>query len=142
MPTGSSLPSPGMSQLPDHETRITGLELRMTEVARDAAVARSDASAARHLAAANDRDYADLALKVDANRQAINALGEQTRERFDRMDGRFDALEGRFDTLERRVDGLEAEMRTGFAAMRHGFDQTAAGFARIAELITVRDDDR
>lgn len=124
-----------MSQLPDHETRITGLELRMAEVARDAAVARSDASAARHLAAANDRDYADLALKVDANRQAINALGEQTRERFDRMDGRF-------DTLERRVDGLEAEMRTGFAAMRHGFDQTAAGFGRIAELITARDDDR
>ena len=28
------------------------------------------------------------------------------------------------------------------AEMRHGFDQTAAGFARIAELISARDDDR
>ena len=48
-----------MSQLPDHEARITRLEVRMTEVAKDAALARSDASAARHLAAANERDYAD-----------------------------------------------------------------------------------
>jgi hypothetical protein len=33
-------------------------------------------------------------------------------------------------------------MDHGFAAMRHGFDQTAAGFARIAELIDRRDDER
>jgi outer membrane murein-binding lipoprotein Lpp len=114
-----------MTQSRDHETRIARLEVRMEEVAADAA-------AARHLAAANDRDYADLTVKVDAHRRAINALGEQTRARFDR--------------LETRVDGLEAEMRAGHdelrAVMRHGFDQTAAGFARIAALIEARDDDR
>jgi phage shock protein A len=117
-----------MTQSRDHETRIARLEVRMEEVAADAA-------AARHLAAANDRDYADLAVKVDANRKAINALGEQTRARFDQVDRRFDRLEGRVDALETKVD-------EGFAAMRHGFDQTAAGFARIAALIGARDDDR
>ena len=117
-----------MTESADHEVRISRLETRMTEVA-------ADATAARHLSAANDRDYSDLAIKVDASRKAINALGEQTRERFDQVDRRFDRLES-------RVDGLETEMRAGFAAMRHGFDQTAAGFARIAELITARDDDR
>ena len=114
----------------------------MTEVAKDAAAARSDAAAARHLAATNDRDYADLALKIDANRQAINALGVQTRERFDQVDTRFEQMDTRFERLEAKVD----ELRTGHddlrAAMRHGFDQSAAGFARIAELITARDDDR
>jgi hypothetical protein len=135
-----------MTQSPDHETRITRLEVRMAEVATDAAVAR-------HLAAANDRDYADLNVKVDANRKAINALGEQTRERFDHVDARFDQVDAHFDRLETemRTGFAElradvAELRTGHddlrAAMRHGFDQSAAGFARIAELISARDDDR
>jgi hypothetical protein len=138
-----------MTESPDHETRITRLEVRMEEVATDAA-------AARHLAAANDRDYADLAVKVDANRKAINALGEQTRARFDQVDARFDQVDARFDQVDARFDRLEADVRAGFAfmhtkfaemdrgfaEMRHGFDQSAAGFARIAELITARDDDR
>jgi hypothetical protein len=115
-----------MTESPDHEARIRRLEIRVAEVAADAA-------AARHLAAANDRDSADLAVQVDAHRRAINALGEQTRERFDQVDRRF-------DRLERRVDGLETEVRSGFTAMRHGFDQTAAGVARIAALIETRDD--
>jgi hypothetical protein len=136
----------GMTQSPDHETRITRLEVRMEEVATDAAVAR-------HLAAANDRDHGDLAVKVDANRKAINALGEQTRARFDQVDARFEQVDARFEQLkmEMRAGFAEvradiAELRTGHddlrAAMRHGFDQSAAGFARIAELITARDDDR
>jgi hypothetical protein len=121
-----------VTQSPDHEARIAHLEVRIEDVA-------ADATAARHPAAARDRDLADLTVKVDANHRAINALGEQTRGCFDQVDARFDRL--------------EAEMRAGFAEvrtghdelrvpMRHGFDQTAAGFARIAELITARDDDR
>ena len=102
----------------------------------------ADASAARHLAAANDRDYADLAVKVDANRRAINALGEQTRERFDQVDARFEQVDARFERLETEMRAGFAELRAGHddlrAAMRHGFDQSAAGFARIAELIEAR----
>lgn len=106
----------------DVETRLTALEVRMEEVAADAA-------AARHLAAARDRDLADLGVKVDANRSAINALGLQTA--------------GRFDHLENRVDRLEDEMRTGFDEMRTGFsemrgklDQTAGGQQQIVDLLT------
>jgi hypothetical protein len=137
---------PGMTESPDHETRITRLEVRMAEVATDAAVAR-------HLAAANDRDHADLTVKVDANRKAINALGEQTRARFDQVDARFDRLEAKVDAGFAELRAGQAELRAGHdelraghdelrAAMRHGFDQSAAGFARIAELIAARDDDR
>jgi len=92
----------------DVESRLAALEARMEEVAADAA-------AARHLAAARDRDLADLGIKVDANRSAINALGVQTASRFDQ---------------------LENEMRTGFTEMRGKLDQTAAGQQQIVELLT------
>lgn len=54
-------------------------------------VVAADAAAARHLAAARDRDLADLGIKVDANRSAINALGEQTASGFAEMRGKLDA---------------------------------------------------
>jgi hypothetical protein len=56
----------GVTQSPDHEARISRLEVRIEEVA-------ADATAARHLAAARDRDLADLTVNVDANRRAIIA---------------------------------------------------------------------
>jgi len=103
----------------DVEARLTALEARMEEVAADAA-------AARHLAAARDRDLADLGIKVDANRSAINALGVQTAARFDQVDQRFDRLEN--------------EMRNGFTEIRGKLDQTAAGMQQIVDLLTRRDD--
>ncbi len=82
----------------------------------------ADAAAARHLAAARDRDLADLGVKVDANRAAVNALGVQTA-------GRFDRLEQRVDRLEEKVDG-------GFTEMRGKLDQAAAGQQQIVDLLT------
>lgn len=102
---------------PDVEARLAALEVRVEEVA-----------AARHLAAARDRDLADVGIKLDANRAAINALGVQTAGRFEQVDQRFDRLED--------------EMRRGFAEMRGTFDRTAAGMERIVDLITGRQDDR
>jgi len=109
-----------MTQSSD-EARFARLEARVEAAATAAAAAATDAAAARYLAAAHDRDIADLGVKVNACTAAINALGEQTRGRFDQVDARFGRLETKVD------DGL--------AQMRHGFDQTAAGFARIAGLI-------
>ena len=108
-----------MPERPDTERRLTALEGRV----EDAAAARQDATAALHLAAAHDRDLADLGVKVDANRRAINALGVQTAARFDR---------------------LEAEMRAGFAEMRGRLDGAAAGYQHIVELLNtlLRDDQR
>jgi hypothetical protein len=104
---------------PDFEARLAAVETRVEQIAAEAAAAVSDAAAARHLAAARDRDLADLTVKVDANRSAINALGVQTASRFER--------------LEQHVDA-------GFAEMRARFDQTAAGMAQIVDLLTRRDD--
>jgi hypothetical protein len=133
----------------DIEARVAALEARMGQVAADAQFARQDAAAARHLAAARDRDIADLAVKVDANRSAINALGEQTRERFDAVDRRFEAVDRRFDALERKVDDgfhrMDEEFRkidNGFIEMRGKFDMTAAGLERIANMLEQRGDDR
>lgn len=90
----------------------------------------ADATAARHLAAARDRDLSDFGIKVDANRAAINALGVQTA-------GRFDQVDRRFDQVDRRLDQLEGEMRTGFAEMRGRLDGAASGQQQIVELLTV-----
>jgi outer membrane murein-binding lipoprotein Lpp len=68
-----------MAEPSELEARVTALEVRVEEVAADAA-------AARHPAAARDRDIADLGVKVDANRSAINALGVQTAASFDRAE--------------------------------------------------------
>lgn len=112
------------------------LERRVEEVAADAA-------AALQLAVAVDRDLADLGVKVDANRAAINALGVQTAAGFERVWRKFDQVDARFDRLENEVrTGFAqmhagfAEVHAGFAEMRAKFDQTAAGHDRIVGLIT------
>ena len=112
-----------MPEPPDTERRLTALEARVEDVAAEASAARQGAAAARHLAATHDRDLADLGVKVDANRRAINALGVQTAARFDRVDERFDRL------------GAE---------MRGRLDGAAAGYQHIVELLDtlLRDDQR
>lgn len=117
-----------MTNPAEFEARLSAMERRIEQIVADTAAAVSDAAAARHLAAARDRDLADLTVKVDASRQVINALGVQTAARFDRVDQHF-------DRLERHVDN-------GFAEMRARFDQTAAGMAQIVELLTRRPDDQ
>src|SRR5688500_2097911 len=110
--------SADMGSPADFEARLAAVEARHEEVAADAA-------AARHLAAARDRDLADLTVKVDAGRSAINGLGVQTAarfdlvdQRFDLVDQRFDLVDQRFDRLEQRVDSLENKVDIGFAEMR------------------------
>ena len=114
---------------------MTALESRVEEVA-------ADATAARHLAAARDRDIADLGVKVDANRAAINALGVQTAERFDRLEhdmhGRFAMVDERFA----QVDARFAQIDDQFVALRGTLDQFAGAQQHIVDLLTTLIDDR
>jgi hypothetical protein len=110
-----------MTQPSDLEARVAALEARIEEVAADAA-------AARHLAAARDRDLADLGVKVDAHRSAINALSEQTAARFTRLEQ--DVRSG-FAEVHNRFAGVD----NGFAEMRGKLDQAAAGQQQIVELL-------
>jgi hypothetical protein len=118
------------------EARLAAVEARLEEVAADAA-------AARHLAAARDRDLADLTVKVDANRTAINGLGVQTAARFDRLEDKFDRLENKVDTgfaeMRAKFDQIDSkfdQVDAGFMEMRAKFDQTAAGMRQIVDLLT------
>jgi hypothetical protein len=129
-----------MAEGEDIDARVAELEGRLDQVVADVQVAREDAAAARHLAAARDRDTADLAVKVDANRSAVNALGEQTRERFDAVDRRFEALERKMDDGFGRIDDEFRKVDHGFIEMRGKFDVTAAGLERIAALIERKSD--
>ncbi len=119
------------------ERRLDALEARVEDVAAQAAAARQDAAAARHLAAAHDRDLADLGVKVDANRRAVNALGVQTAARFDRVDERIDRIES-------EVRAGFAETGRGFAEMRAKLDMTTAGQQHIVDLLIglMRDEER
>lgn len=95
-------------------------------------VVAADAAAARHLAAARDRDLADLGVKVDANQAVISALGEQTAARFTRLEQQIDRVR---TELEEQIDDVRTEMHGGFAEMRGRLDQAAAGQEQIVGLL-------
>ncbi len=76
--------------------------------------AAGDARTARHLAAANDRDLSEVVTRIEANRVAINALGEQTAAGF---------------------AGVRAEFADVRSEMRAGFAETRAGFEAIGQRL-------
>ena len=115
-----------MNERPDYDARLSAVEGRLDAV-------ESEASAARHLAAFNDRDLADLGVKVEANRRAINALGQQTAEQF--ADVRAEMRAG-FADVRAEFTNVRSEMRAGFAATRAGF---AAIGAKLDQLIVADD---
>lgn len=117
-----------MAEPSDIEARVAALEARIEEVA-------ADATAARHLAAARDRDLADLGVKVDANRSVINALGEQTAARFTRLEERIDSVRSEMRSGFAEVHNRFAEVDNGFAEMRLRLDQAAAGQQQIVGLL-------
>jgi chromosome segregation ATPase len=119
-----------MAEPSDIEARVAALEARIEEVA-------ADATAARHLAAARDRDLADLGVKVDANRSVINALGEQTTARFTRLEERIDTVRSEMRSGFAEVHNRFAEVNNGFAEMRGKLDQAAAGQQQIVERLNI-----
>jgi tetrahydromethanopterin S-methyltransferase subunit G len=130
---------PRMGSPANFEARLAAVEARLEEVA-------ADATAARHLAAARDRDLAGITVKVDANRAAINGLGVQAAARFDQVDQRFDRLENKVDTgfaeMRAKFDQIDSkfdQVDAGFMEMRAKFDQTAAGMQQIVDLLTRRE---
>lgn len=118
-----------MAQQPDLEARVAALETQVHNLADRVRVTAQDAAAARVLAGGADRDVTDLAVKVDANRKAINALGEQTAARFDQ-------LEQKVDNGFAQVDRNFAQVDRNFAEIRGRLDATAAGQQQIVDLLT------
>lgn len=104
---------PGMPE-PDLESRVAALEATVAELSQGAQAARQDAAAARHLAAANDRDVAEIRDELQAFRQATTSSFNATRD---------------------DLADLRGEARRGFAEMRGRLDQAAAGQEQIVQLL-------
>lgn len=104
-----------MSQPPDLEARVAALEARVGELVGEAQSAREDAAAARHLAAVNDRDVAEIRGEIRDFRQATT---------------------GSFNAMRSDLTDLRTEMRNGFTEVRGQLDGTAAGLEQITGLLT------
>ena len=107
------------------ERRVERLESQLdaeTGLPAEVQAAREDAAAARHLAAASDRDVADLHTDLRAFRQA-------TTTSFNAMRADFADLGTEFGGLRAEFGELRAEMRTGFAT-------AAAGQQQIVGMLT------
>ena len=102
----------------DAEARFARLEHDVAELREQVALAKSDAAAARVLAAGADRDVSEVRAELRAHTQSLNALRETQLEQG-RTLGR----------LHQETDGLRHEMRNGFATM-------ATGMAQITALLT------
>jgi uncharacterized protein YceH (UPF0502 family) len=119
----------GMAQEPDLEARVVALETQVRDLVNRVRATAQDAAAARVLAGGADRDVADLVVKVDANRKAINALGEQTAARFDQLEQKVD---NGFAQINRNF----AQIDRNFAEVRGRLDATAAGQQQVVDLLT------
>lgn len=107
------------------ERRVERLESQLDSesgLPAEVQAAREDAAAARHLAAANDRDVADLHTELRAFRQATNAS-------FNAMRADFTDLRTEFGQLRTEFGELRTEVRTGFAT-------TAAAQQQIVGMLT------
>jgi hypothetical protein len=111
--------------------RLTAVENEVaqlrTEVRRDLAIARTDAGAARVLAAGAHEDVADVRAALAAHTRTLNALRETQLEQGQRITG----LETRVSSLEVKMDAGFAKMDAGFAKMDAGFAEVDASFAKV-----------
>jgi len=113
----------------DVEARFTRLEHEVAELREQVALTRSDAAAARVLAAGADRDVSEVRAELRAHTQGLNALRETQLEQGQEINElRHEMREG-FTSQGRGIDALEREMRGGFATM-------ATGMAQITALLT------
>ena len=113
----------------DVEARITRLEHEVAELREQVALTRSDAAAARVLAAGADRDVSEVRAELRAHTQGLNALRETQLEQGQEINElRHEMREG-FTSQGRGIDELERAMRGGFATM-------ATGMAQITALLT------
>jgi chromosome segregation ATPase len=113
--------------VPDDEinARFARLERDVSELREQVTLSRTDAAAARVLAAGADRDVSEVRAELRAHTQALNALRETQLELRDTQ-----LTQGRkIDDLGQEVGGLRQEMRGGFATV-------ATGMAQITALLT------
>jgi chromosome segregation ATPase len=113
--------------VPDDEVegRLGRLEHEVAELREQLALTRSDAAAARVLAAGADRDVSEVRAELRAHTQCLNALRETQLEQG-----------WQIDELRQEVRAQGEEMRAQGREMREGFATLGAGMAQITALLT------
>jgi len=97
------------------ERRVARLERDIARLREELALAGSDASAARTLAAGADRDVSEVRAELRAHTQALNALRQTQLEQG--------------QTLERLQESVQQQAEVtsdGFATVRSGMTQIVA----------------
>jgi hypothetical protein len=112
---------------------VAALEARVDDLAGQTKAARDDAAAARHLAAASDRDVAEIATDLRNFRQATIGSFNALRSDFTDLQGE---MRTGFSDLRTEMAELQADMGAGFAEVRGRLDGAAAGFEQITRLLT------
>lgn len=107
------------------ENRVTSLEHQVARLQNQAALAVSDAGAARLLAAGADQDVSAVRSELRAHIQVLNALRETQLEQGRALTG----IDQRVTSIDQRVTGIDQKMTEGFATL-------GAGMAQITALLT------
>ncbi|GGM55936.1 hypothetical protein GCM10012275_28830 [Longimycelium tulufanense] len=119
-----------MSELDDLARRITALEARMKEVARDA-------GAARVLASGADGDVSELRAVLRSHTSVLNTIrSDQLQLRLE-LTNRIDQLEARLDA---KVDHLEARLDTKVGQLDTKVDQLDAKVDQLDAKIDIKVD--
>jgi chromosome segregation ATPase len=108
----------------DLERRVNALESEMARLREQAAIAATDARAARVLAAGADRDVAEVRAELRAHTQALNALRETQLEQ-----GRMLNEHGRMLNEHGRMLNEQGQAMTG------GFSKLNAGMTELRTLL-------
>ena len=108
----------------------------MAELREQVTLARSDAAAARLLAAGADRDVSEVRAELRAHTQGLNALretqleqGRAISELRQDVGGLRQEIGGLRQEMHQEIGGLRQEMQDGFAGM-------TAAMAQITTLLT------
>ncbi|MBV9314666.1 MAG: hypothetical protein JO100_13265 [Pseudonocardia sp.] len=115
-----------MATLPpgDLEGRVRLLEQAVDQLREEMIVSRTDAAAARELAAGADRDVSEVRAELRAHTRVLNAVRENQLD-----------LQSEVRDLQSEVRGLQAEVRDLQSEVRRGFTEMKIGMAQIVRLL-------
>jgi uncharacterized coiled-coil protein SlyX len=121
-----------VSNVDDLEHRVASLEHQVGRLREQAALAVSEASAARLLAGGADHDVSVAQNELRAHIRALNALRETQLEQgqaITSLDQKVTSLDQKVTEQSRAITSLDQKVAEGFATL-------GAGMAQITALLT------
>lgn len=111
-----------MNEPNDLTGRVDALETQMRDVRHELTTARTEATAARALAAGADHDVSEVRAELRAHTSALNALRETQLEQGQDIN----ELRTEMRAVDHKVTALDAKVNEGFTKMSIGMAQITA----------------